>query len=133
MEHEAGQPLSPAALAPRTDNSETTEEATSVATPEPGGNPAVHASALRFARVKIAEMQLYQAGAVKAGRESHDLYGALKWHIDEAREAFHERFLTSGLETVASETTDYLHAEILHALANDDATLLGPDYPGPLA
>jgi hypothetical protein len=27
---------------------------------------------------------------------------------------------------------DYLHLEMVHTLANDDAELLGKDYPGPL-
>ena len=83
--------------------------------------------ARRFARVKIAEIQLYQAAAVKAGRAAHNLYGALKPHIDAARESFQQRFLNNG-----SQVADYLHAEFVRALANDDATLLGPEYPGPL-
>jgi hypothetical protein len=86
------------------------------------------ASARRFAKVKIAEIQLYQAPAVKAGRASHDLYGALKPHIDAARQAFEERYLGNG-----HPTADYLHTEFVRTLANDDATLLGPGYPGPLA
>jgi hypothetical protein len=90
--------------------------------------PGVNLTAQRFAKVKIAEIQLYQAPAVKAGRSARDLYGSLKPHIDSAREAFKERFITPG-----SEIADYLHAELVRALANDDATLLGPGYPGPLA
>jgi hypothetical protein len=90
---------------------------------ETAPNPA----AKRFARVKIAEIQLYHAAALKAGRTARDLYGSLKSEIDAAREAFREKFLSNG------NTTDDLHTEIVHALANDDATLLGPAYPGPLA
>jgi hypothetical protein len=92
------------------------------------GNGVVNAAAQRFARVRVAEIQLYQTEAVKEGRASRDLYGSLKWHIDDAREVFREKFLTA-----ADGTSDYLHAEMLHALANDDATLMGPGYPGPLA
>lgn len=84
--------------------------------------------ARRFAKVKIAEIQLYQAPAVKTGRAARDLYGALKPQIDAARQAFAERFLSNG-----TRTADYLHSEFVRALANDDATLLGPGYPGPLA
>ncbi len=92
------------------------------------------AAALRFARVKIAEIQLYHASAVKTGRASRDLYGSLKPQIDDARAEFRELFLGHSSKTnQASEATDYLHAEMLHALAHDDATLLGPSYPGPLA
>ena len=89
---------------------------------------AQEATAKRFARVKIAEIQLYQASAVKAGRLAHNLYGALKPEIDTAREAFKQRFLSNG-----TPVADYLHHEFVRALANDDATLLGPEYPGPLA
>jgi len=85
-------------------------------------------SAQRFARVKVAEMQLYQCPAVKAGRRSRDLYGSLQPEIDAARDAFRKRFLTPG-----HESGDYLHAELVRELANEDATLLGPGYPGPMA
>jgi hypothetical protein len=85
-------------------------------------------TAQRFARVKVAEIQLYQSPAVKAGRVSRDLYGTLQPEIDAARDAFRERFLTPG-----NETGDYLHAELVRELANEDATLLGPGYPGPMA
>lgn len=103
------------------------------ATPESApAEGTVHAAAQRFARVKVAEIQLYQSDAVRAGRASKDLYGALKFNIDEAREAFRERFL-SHENRAEKKTADYLHTEMLHALANDDASLLGPGYPGPLA
>jgi hypothetical protein len=85
-------------------------------------------TAQRFARVKVAEIQLYQSPAVKAGRVSRDLYGSLRPEIDAARDAFRERFLTPG-----NGTGDYLHAELVRELANEDATLLGPGYPGPMA
>lgn len=81
--------------------------------------------AQRFARVKVAEIQLYDATAVKRGRAARDLYGTLKPQIDAAREAFRERFLMAG-----QQVADYLHTELLRTLANDDAELLGPSYPG---
>ncbi len=87
----------------------------------------VDAGAQRFAKVKVAEIQLYQADAVKAGRTARDLYGLLQAPIDAARGAFKERFLMNG-----GLTADYLHTELIRALANDDATLLGPGYPGAL-
>jgi hypothetical protein len=105
---------------------------TAPSTSENSVNPSVprahEASAKRFAKVKIAEIQLYQAPAVKAGRASRDLYGSLRPHIDAARQAFQDRFLKPG-----HDIADYLHAELVRTLANDDATLLGPGYPGPLA
>lgn len=85
------------------------------------------AGARRFAKVRIAEIQLYHSDAVKAGRAARDLYGSLQPQLDAARDAFRQRFLMNG-----TTTADYLHAEMIRALANDDATLLGPGYPGAL-
>ncbi len=83
--------------------------------------------AQRFARVRVAEIQLYHAPAMKTGRASRDVYAALKPQIDAAREAYRAAFLTP-----VNGTADYLHAEFVRSLANDDASLLGPAYPGPL-
>jgi hypothetical protein len=83
--------------------------------------------AQQFARVRVAEIQLYHAAAMKAGRASGDVYSALKTQMDAAREAYREKFLTP-----VNGTADYLHTEFVRTLANDDAALLGPGYPGPL-
>src|SRR5271167_1026476 len=61
--------------------------------------------AQRFARVRVAEIQLYHAAPLKNGRASRDVYAALKTQIDAAREAYRDRFLTP-----ANGTADYLHA-----------------------
>jgi len=87
-----------------------------------------HSRALRFARVKVAEILLYQASQVKSGRAARDLYGALRPHIDAARGAFRENFLLP-----LGGVPDYLHQELVKTLAKEDAVLLGPSYPGPLA
>ena len=87
-----------------------------------------HLQAQRFARVRVAEIALYQASQVKAGRSAHNLYGTLKAQIDEAREGFQQKFLTEP-----RGIPDYLHQEMVLVLAQNNASLLGPDYPGPLA
>jgi hypothetical protein len=87
-----------------------------------------HLRAQRFARVRVAEMSLYQGPSVKAGREARNIYSALKTQIDEARTGFQQQFLTEP-----RGIPDYLHQELILALAHNDASLLGPDYPGPLA
>ena len=89
--------------------------------------PPGHLQAQWFARVRVAEIQLYHAAAIKLGRSSGDIYSALKSQIDAAREAYREQFLTP-----VNGTADYLHGEFVRTLANDDAKLLGPAYPGPL-
>ncbi len=86
----------------------------------------VHLRAQRFARVAVAEMRLYHAGAVTAGRARRNLYAALQQQIDEARAAYRREFMP------AAGMPDYLHLELLHVLSNDDAGLLGENYPGPL-
>jgi hypothetical protein len=90
-----------------------------------------HLRAKRFARVRVAEMALFQAAQVKAGRTAHDLYGCLKPSIDEARQDFRREFLKVGL-VETGQVPDYLHQELVLALAHNDASLLGPAYPGPL-
>src|SRR5579864_698441 len=55
----------------------------------------LHLQAQRFARVQVAEMRLYQAEAVEAGRARGDLYSALQQSIDAARETFRLTFLAA--------------------------------------
>lgn len=88
----------------------------------------LHLSAQRFARVKVAELQFYHDHAVKAGRKNGRVYDNLKPQIDDARSLFRERFMQDS-----RKMADYLHLELVRALANDDETLLGLEYPGPLA
>ncbi|HOL70821.1 MAG TPA: hypothetical protein PKW45_05195 [Bryobacteraceae bacterium] len=87
----------------------------------------LHLRAQRFARVRVAEMQLYKSQAVRAGRSQKNLYAALKPEIDAARETFRREF------TAASPAMpDYFHLELIRTLANNDVAVLGEDYPGPL-
>ena len=86
-----------------------------------------HSRAQRFARVQVAEIRLYHAQAVKAGRVDSNVYRALKPQIDDVRRAYQGQYLKNG-----PNMTDYLHQEILRTLVNGNSELLGPDYPGPL-
>ncbi len=87
-----------------------------------------HLRAQRFARVQTAQLRLYHSSAVSRGRVEQNLYGVLGEEIDAGREAFREQFLSR-----CSSMVDYFHLELVHTLANDDESLLGPNYPGPLA
>ncbi len=89
---------------------------------------ALHLRAQRFARARVAELRLYQAGKVREGRSRGALYAALGKDIDAAREAYRAAFTQAS-----PNLPDYLHLELVQALAGGDAALLGPDYPGPLA
>jgi hypothetical protein len=86
----------------------------------------LHSRAQRFARVRVAEMRLYQPEAVRQGREQARLYQALRGEMDRSRTQFQHEFLC------VPSMVDYFHIEVLRTLANDDPSLLGPDYPGPL-
>jgi hypothetical protein len=87
----------------------------------------LHLRAQRFARVQVAEIRLYQSEKVKNGRTAHDLYTSLQGEINSARESFRGEFLNASDSMV-----DYLHLELMGTLANDDAEVLGKDYPGPM-
>jgi len=87
----------------------------------------LHARAQRFARVRVAEMRLYQAQSVRRGREDGRLYQALRGEMDRGRAQFKHEFMH------VPSMIDYFHLELVRTLANDDPTLLGPEYPGPLA
>ena len=93
----------------------------------PPAEQQLHLRAQRFARVEVAHMRLDHAEAVQLGRGRRDLYKALHNYIDEARATFRKRFF----ETCPS-MVDYLHLELTRTLANEDADLLGSDYPGPI-
>ena len=95
--------------------------------PSPAGEEALHLSAQRFARVRVAEMRLYQSQAVVRGRATRHLYAELKEAIDSARDVFERDYRSRSVSL-----PDYLHLELVRTLANHDAALLGAEYPGPL-
>ncbi|MBM3737565.1 MAG: hypothetical protein FJW39_17430 [Acidobacteria bacterium] len=88
----------------------------------------LHMRAQRFARVQVAEMRLYKSESVRQGRISSDLYQRLRDDIDRGRDLFKQQFLQGP-----RGMTDYFHVELVKNLANNDAELLGAEYPGPLA
>jgi hypothetical protein len=87
----------------------------------------IHLRAQRFARVQAAEMRLHEGPAVLTGRSRRNLYEALRGSIDAAREHYRKNFFARCPSMV-----DYLHLELVRTLANDDAELMGTDYPGPM-
>jgi hypothetical protein len=87
---------------------------------------ALHVRAQRFARVKIAEMQLSRPAACRAGREQGNFYLFLRKEIDTARETYREQFMTNP------SMVDYLHLELVRTAAGGIEQKLGADYPGQL-
>jgi hypothetical protein len=85
-----------------------------------------HLRAQRFARVLVADLQLYRAAEIREGKQARNLYGRLQDEIEKSREVYHRKFgqAIAGL--------DYFHVELLRTLADNEESLMGPDYPGPL-
>ena len=86
----------------------------------------LHIRAQRFARVKVAEMQLSRPDACRAGREQGNFYLFLTKEIDAAREIYRQQFMTN------QSMVDYLHLELVRTAAGGDEQKLGADYPGQL-
>ena len=93
----------------------------------PKADQEVHLRGQRFARSQVAQLLLYKVEKVRAGRAAKNLYGNLKEEIDAGRDAFRSQFISASPSMV-----DYYHLELVGTLAQNDNTLLGPDYPGPL-
>jgi hypothetical protein len=92
----------------------------------PAETQRMHLQAQRFARVKVAELRLYHAEAVREGRAKSDLYGTLREELDRLRAEYQKSFMA------VPTMVDYFHLELIRTLAHDDDRLLGTDYPGPL-
>jgi hypothetical protein len=83
----------------------------------------VHRKAQRFARLLMDEIKLYNQAKVAEGRKHKDLYDRLKEDIDKSRTTYQKRY---GNTVAAS--TDYLSQELVRSLAEDDVSLMGPNF-----
>jgi hypothetical protein len=83
----------------------------------------VHRKAQRFARLLVDEIKLYNQAKVTEGRKNKDLYDRLKEDIDKSRATFKKRY---GNTVAAS--VDYLQAELVRSLAEDDITVMGANF-----
>jgi hypothetical protein len=83
----------------------------------------VHRKAQRFARLLMDEIKLYNQAKVAEGRKHRDLYDRLKEDIDKSRSTYQKRYGN----TVAANA-DYLSNELVRSLAEDDVSLLGPNF-----
>jgi hypothetical protein len=82
--------------------------------------------AQRFARIKVAELQLAYPDAARAGLQQNNVYLFLKSGIDAARDSYRAQFMRD------KRMIDYLHLELVRAAANGEEAKLGEEYPGPL-
>jgi hypothetical protein len=86
-----------------------------------------HAEARRTARLLISEIKLYHEDALKDGREHHDIYARLQKEIDQGREQYNQRVPAAALSG-----RDYFHEELVRILCENNPSLLGEAYPGPV-
>jgi hypothetical protein len=82
-----------------------------------------HRKAQRFARLLSDEIKLYNQAKVAEGRKNRDLYDRLKEDIDKSRVTYHKRYGS----TVAAGA-DYFNQELVRSLAEDDVSLMGPNF-----
>jgi hypothetical protein len=85
----------------------------------------VHLRAQRFARLLVDEIKLYNQAKVAEGRARKDLYDRLKDDIDKSRASYNKRYGSS-----AAASVDYFSKELVRILADNDASLLGANFPG---
>jgi len=83
----------------------------------------IHRKAQRFARLLIEEVKLYNQAKVAEGRKNKDLYDRLRDDVEKSKAAYHKRY---G-QTVAA-SADYFNQELIASLAEDDISLLGPNF-----
>jgi hypothetical protein len=83
----------------------------------------VHRKAQRFARLLMDEVKLYNQAKVAEGRKHKDLYDRLKEDIDKSRATYTKRY-----GNTAAASADYFNAEVVRSLAEDDVSLLGPNF-----
>ena len=83
----------------------------------------VHRKAQRFARLLMDEVKLYNQAKVAEGRKHKDLYDRLKEDIEKSRSTYTKRYGN----TVAAGM-DHFSNEVVRSLAEDDASLLGPNF-----
>jgi hypothetical protein len=86
-----------------------------------------HTEARRTARLLVSEIKLYHEQELENGRQHRDIYERLRKEIDLGRETYMDRVPRTVLAA-----HDYFHEEVVRILGEDDASRLGPAYPGPI-
>lgn len=82
-----------------------------------------HRKAQRFARLLVDEIKLYNQAKVSEGRKKKDLYDRLKDTIEKSRSTYQKRYGN----TVAG-SGNYFQHELIRSLAEDDLTIMGPNF-----
>jgi hypothetical protein len=70
------------------------------------------------------EIKLYNQAKVAEGRKNKDLYDRLKEDIEKSRATYQKRY-----GNTSAGNADYFNQELIRSLAEDDASLLGKNFP----
>jgi 3-oxoacyl-[acyl-carrier-protein] synthase III len=89
----------------------------------PAGEQDVLHKALRFARLLVDEIKLYNLAQVSEGRKNKDLYDRLKDTIEKSRTTYQKRY---GNTVAAS--ANYFQDEMIRSLAEDDISIMGANF-----
>jgi hypothetical protein len=84
----------------------------------------IHKKARRFAKLLVDEIKLYNQSKVAEGRQHRDLYDRLREDIEKSRASYEKRY--GG---TAAASGDYFNQEIIRILAENDASVLGSNFP----
>lgn len=84
----------------------------------------IHNKARRFAKLLVDEIKLYNQAKVSEGRENRDLYDRLRDDIEKSRASYEKRYGDSP-----AKAGDYFNRELIRILADNDASLLGENFP----
>lgn len=83
-----------------------------------------HEEAMRFARLLVSEIKLYNEAKVQQGRSSRDLYELMKDDIERSRQLYKER-----VPEPIRATTNYFNDELVRILADGDSGAMGQPLP----
>ena len=79
---------------------------------------------MRFARLLVSEIKLYNEAKVQQGRQNRDLYGLLKDDIERSRQLYRER-----VPEPIRAATRYFNDELVRILAEGDEGAMGQPLP----
>jgi hypothetical protein len=82
-----------------------------------------HRKAQRFARLLVDEIKLYNQAKVAEGRRHKDVYDRLKADIEKSRSTYQKRY-----GHTAAASGEYFQQEVVRSLAEDDVSLMGPNF-----
>ncbi len=93
----------------------------------PAADHDIHKKAYRSAKLLVDDLINYNKEKLEKARAAGDIYNALREDFDKSRTYYEKKWMGTPAGKV-----DYFHQEVVRRLANNNPSLLGTDYPGPL-